>query len=190
MKRVIIVHCWNGTPDYCWYPWVKKQLESKGFEVVVPAMPETDKPQLLLWLPKLAEAIGLPDEELYLVGHSIGCATIIRYLEQLPAGKVGGVVLVAGFTDDLGFEELKNFYQTPLDFAKIREKSVKGFVNIHSDDDQYVPLVHSQNMQRGLGGEAIVVPNKGHFSGPVDHEESCTELPEVVRAVEKLSSGV
>src|SRR5688572_18578216 len=37
-------------------------------------MPETDEPKLKLWLPKLIETIGQPDEELYLVGHSIGCA--------------------------------------------------------------------------------------------------------------------
>lgn len=188
MKRVIIVHCWSGTPDYCWYPWVKNELEAKGFEVIVPAMPETDAPKLALWLPKLQEVVGEPDEDTYLVGHSIGCATINRYLEQLPEGqKVGGVVLVAGFTDNLGFDELKNFFETPLDLATIRERSVKGFVNIHSDNDQYVPVVHSKNLRDGLGGEAIILQNKGHFSGPIDSEESCTELPEVVAAVERLS---
>ena len=190
MKRVIIVHCWSGTPQYCWYQWAKGQLEAQGFKVEVPAMPETDEPKLLQWLPKLAEVVGLPDEELYLVGHSIGCATIMRYLEQLPAGKVGGVVLVAGFTSDLGFEELKNFYETPLDFAKIREKSVKGFVNIHSDDDQYVPLSNSGELQKHLGGDAIILHGKGHFSGPMDNEDSCTELPEVIEAVKNLSLGV
>lgn len=152
-------------------------------------MPETDEPKLTLWLPKLVEAIGEPDEDLYLVGHSIGCATIMRYLEQLPESKkVGGVVLVAGFTDNLGFDELTNFYQTPLDFNTIRAKSAKGFVGIHSDNDQYVPLEHSTKLEAGLGGEAIVLHEKGHFSGPVDNEKSCTELPEVVAAIEKLSA--
>ncbi len=191
MKRVIIVHCWSGTPQYCWYQSAKGQLEPQDFAVEVPAMPETDEPKLKLWLPKLIETVGQPDADLYLVGHSIGCATIMRYLEQLPEGqKVGGVVLVAGFTNDLGFDELKNFYETPLDFAKIREKSVKGFVNIHSDDDQYVPLGNSGELKKHLGGEAIVLHGKGHFSGPLDNEDSCTELPEVVEAVKNLSSGV
>jgi len=187
MKRVVIVHCWGGTPDYCWYLWVKQELEAKGFSVEVPAMPKTDEPKLLLWLPKLAETIGLPDEELYLIGHSIGCGTIMRYLEQLPVGRVGGVVLVAGFSDDLGVKELKNFYETPLDFDAIRKKSAKGFINIHSDNDQYVPLVHSSKLKEGLGGEAIVLHNKYHFSGPTDGEPACTELPEVVAAVAKMS---
>lgn len=189
MKRAVIVHCWSGTPEYCWYQWVKNELGPKGFAVQIPAMPETDEPKLKLWLPKLIETIGTPDEELYLIGHSIGCTTIMRFLEQLPEGqKVGGVVLVAGFTSDLGFDELKNFYETPLDFARIREKSVKGFVNIHSDDDQYVPLSNSADLKEHLGGEAIILHAKGHFSGPLDNEDSCTELPEVVNAIGRLSA--
>ena len=56
MKRAVIVHCWDGYPEYCWYPYVKKELEAKGFEVTVPAFPETDKPNLAKWLPVLQKA--------------------------------------------------------------------------------------------------------------------------------------
>lgn len=189
MKRAVIVHCWSGTPDYCWYPWVKQQLEAKGFEVIVPAMPDTDEPELAKWLPHLIKTVGTPDEDTFLIGHSIGCATIMRYLEQLPEGqKVGGVVLVAGFTHNLGMDQLANFYQTPLDFEKIRSSTAKGFVNIHSNNDQYVPVDQSPMLKEKLGGEAIMLHAKGHFSGPVDKEESCIELPEVVVAIEKLAS--
>ncbi|NTU99187.1 hydrolase, partial [Candidatus Falkowbacteria bacterium] len=91
MKRAIIVHCWEGYPEYCWYPWVKEQLEARGFQVEVPALPETDLPQLSGWLPALQQLIGQPDEELYLIGHSLGCATIMRYLESLPEDQgIGG----------------------------------------------------------------------------------------------------
>lgn len=55
MPKAIIVHCWDGYPEYCWYPQTKKELEALGFEVVVPAMPETGAPKLSLWLPKLQE---------------------------------------------------------------------------------------------------------------------------------------
>jgi uncharacterized protein len=153
-------------------------------------MPETNNPKMRLWLPHLAQTIGEPDKNTYLIGHSIGVGTIMRYLEQLPEGKkVGGAVLVAGFTDSLGMEELVNFYLTPLRFDKIRGGSAHGFVNIHSDNDQYVPLTNSTELKERLGGEAIVLHNKGHFSGPLDHEASCTQLPEVVTAIEKLSNS-
>src|SRR5579862_2693213 len=111
MKRAVLVHCWSGTPDYAWYPWVKRQLEQRGFTVTVPLMPDTDRPKLTLWLPHLQSVIGSPDDELLLIGHSIGTVTILRYLETLPVDMhVGKVILVAGFTDQLGFQQLENFF--------------------------------------------------------------------------------
>ena len=150
-------------------------------------MPETEAPKLSLWLPKLQEAIGTPDEELYLIGHSAGCITILRYLEKLPPGvKVGGVVLVAGFTDDLGYEELKNFFTTAVPLADIREKA-KGFVVIHSDNDPFVDLKFADIFKEKLGAEVIIKHNAKHFSGARDKEESCTSLPEVAQAVLRLA---
>ncbi len=190
MKRAIIVHCWEGYPEYCWYPWVQHQLEAKEFLVQVPAFPETETPQQAKWVPFLAEKVDKPDDDLFLVGHSVGCITILRYLETLKEGeRVGGVVLVAGYTDDLGYKELSNFFQAPLDFRKIKSRSKCGFVAIHSDDDLYVDLKFAAVFKKELGAEVIVKHAMGHFSGPIGKEGSCTELPDVVRSIERLSDA-
>jgi uncharacterized protein len=187
MKKAIIIHCWEGVPDYCWYPWLKKELEAKGFEVQVPAMPETELPKQKLWVPKMHELIGEPNEDLILVGHSIGCISIMRYLESLKEGqKIGGAVLVAGFTDYLGFEEIKNYFETPIDFEKIKSHCRK-FVAINSDNDPYVPIKHSDTLREKLGAEVIIKHNMGHFSGAIEGEESCTELPDALEAVLNIS---
>ena len=187
MKRVVIVHCWDGYPKYCWYPKVKKELEAEGFVVQVPVMPETHAPKLSLWLPKLVEIVGEPDESLYLVGHSSGCITILRYLESLGEHKkVGGVILVAGFTDDLGYEELKNFFETPIDFKNIKAKA-NHFVAIHSDNDPYVPLRHGDIFKEKLEAELLIKHEMGHFSGSVDKTESIISLPDIVDAIRKMT---
>lgn len=188
MKRVVIVHCWDGYPNYCWYPKTKKELEEKGFEVLVPEMPETGMPKLSLWLPKLKKVIKKPDENLFLIGHSAGCITIMRYLEQLEKNqKIGGVVFVAGFTDDLGYDELKNFFETSIDFEKIKSKA-KKFVAINSDNDPYVDLKFADILKERLGAKVLIKHQMGHFSGPVDEEESCTFLPDVSKAVLQMNS--
>lgn len=180
---MVIVHCWDGNPNYCWYPRTKKELESRGFKVDIPEMPETEMPKLSLWLPKLKETIGTPSENLYLVGHSAGCITIMRYLESLEEDEeIGGVVFVAGSTDDLGFEELSNFFQTPINFEKIKSKA-KYFIVIASDDDPYVPLKYSDILKEKLGARVIVKHAMKHFSGPVDNEESCLSLPDVSESI-------
>ncbi|MDO8451733.1 MAG: alpha/beta hydrolase [bacterium] len=187
MKRAIIVHCWGGKPEYAWYPYTKRELEARGFEVVVPAMPEADMPKLALWLPELQKIVGKPDEELFLIGHSIGSATIMRYLESLSEGdRIGGAVFVAGFTDNLGLEELSNFFETPLDFEAMKKHCPK-FVAIHSDNDPYVPLNHSDILKEKLGAKTIIKHSAGHFSGAVDDEASCTELSDVVDVISEMS---
>lgn len=189
MKRAVIVHCWSGCPEYCWYPYTKLELAVHGFNVLVPAMPETDAPKLSLWLPELRRVVGTPDDKTFLIGHSIGCATIMRYIESLPEGEsIGGAMLVAGFTDDLGFGELSNFFETPLDFEKIK-KHCKKFVAIHSNDDPYVSLRHSDILKEVLDAQTIIKLNAKHFSGAADGEESCTELPDVVDALLEMSAG-
>lgn len=188
MKRAVIVHCWGGYPNYCWYPQTKKELEAKGFQVDVPEMPDTENPKLSLWLPKLQETAPNPDEDLYLIGHSAGVITIMRYLEELDdSQKIGGVIFVAGFTDNLGFPELKNFFEEPIDFGKIKSKA-KHFVAIASDNDPYVSLKFGDVFKEKLGAKVIIKHDMKHFSGELDNEESCTSLSvvaeEVLRFVE------
>src|SRR3972149_1809387 len=96
-KRVFIAHGWEGTPESGWFPWLKQELETRGFDVFVPQLPDTNHPRREKWVPALAEVVGVPDEQTYLIGHSMGCQTIARYLESLPEGvRVGGAIFVAG----------------------------------------------------------------------------------------------
>lgn len=186
MKKAIIAHCWGGSSEYCWYPYVRKELESLGFDVSVPNFPDTEEPNLKKWLPVLTSAIGEPNEDTFLIGHSAGSVTILRYLEGLPEGaKIGGMVLVAGFTNDLGMEELENFFKTELDFEKIKNKA-KHFVVIQSDDDPYVPMIEADKLEKELNAKKIVKHNMKHFSGASDGEVACTELPDVIEGIKEM----
>ena len=89
MKRVILIHGWGGFPDNHWFPWLKQELASRGFQVIVPEMPNNEEPEIEAWVAKLSEAIGEPDDDTYLIGHSIGCQTIMRFLEKIDK-RIGG----------------------------------------------------------------------------------------------------
>jgi predicted alpha/beta hydrolase family esterase len=179
MKKAFLVHGWGGSSESSWRPWLKKELEKKGFSVSVPAMPDTEHPKMDAWVKQLAKTVGTPGKDCYFVGHSLGCITILRYLESLK-GKVGGVVLVAGFSDNLGFKEIDSFFVKPLDWEKIRSRC-RRFVAIHSITDRYVPLRHGKIFRDKLGAETIVVKKMGHFS-------RVKELPVVLEAVMKISA--
>jgi predicted alpha/beta hydrolase family esterase len=111
----------------------------------------------------------------------------MRYLEGLKSGqRVGGAVFVAGFTDDLGFEEISNFFKTPINFDAIKTHC-PVFTAIHSDNDPYVDLSHSEILKEKLDAKIVVISGKKHFSGSVDDEESCLKLPEALEAVVQIA---
>ncbi len=57
VKKVVIVHRWDGTPRSDWYPWLEKELEKKGLEVSVPEMPATETPEIDKWVPFLSKVV-------------------------------------------------------------------------------------------------------------------------------------
>ncbi len=181
VKRVIIIHGWRGIPSSGWKPWLKQELEKKGFEASVPEMPNTNNPKMKEWVKNLSDEIGVPDEKVFLVGHSLGCITILRYLESIEK-QIGGAVLIGGPIDNRGIEEIDSFFESPIDWNKIK-KNCKKFITINSDDDYYIPLNHGEKIRDELDAEMIIKKNHKHFSA----DDGFTELPVALDSVLKLA---
>ncbi|MFH1978265.1 MAG: alpha/beta fold hydrolase [Candidatus Aenigmatarchaeota archaeon] len=190
MTRVFIIHGWGGHPEKEWFFWLKQKLEPKGIEVHVLKMPNTDEPTIEEWVSFLREQVGEPDKNTYFVGHSIGCQTIIRYLEALPEdAKVGGAVFVSGwFTlkpiikEEEGAEEIAEpWIKTPISWNKVRIHT-KNFTAFFSDNDYYVPVENSEIFKENLGAKIIVEKNKGHFS----EEDGIKQVPYVLDELLKI----
>lgn len=181
--KAYIVHGWGGNSKEGWFPWLRKELESRGIEAVVFDMPETENPKIETWVPYLQNNIPNPDEGTILIGHSIGCQTILRYLEKLPEKlKIGKVILVApwfNLANLQGEEEIsiaKPWLETPIDEKKVLRHASK-ITAIFSDNDFYDCLEENKKIfSERYGAEIIVEHNKGHFSGG----EGTTELPVVL----------
>lgn len=191
-KRAVIVHGWDGFPEEGWFPYLKKELEARGFIVDVPQLPDPSKPRIFNWVPALAQAVKEVGSNTYFVGHSMGCQTIARYLESLPEGvKVGGAVFVAGFFkrltgldyDEDVKETDKHWLTAPLDLKKVASHLPKS-VAIFSDNDPWVPLDNQDDYKNILGSKIIIEHNKGHMSGDSDN---CFELPVALDAILEIS---
>ena len=188
-KRIYIVHGWDGYPEDGWYPWLQKELENKGFQVKIPAMPEPARPKIDAWVSSLAKIVGDVDENTFFVGHSVGCQTILRYLQNLPADKkVGGAVFVAGWLKLVNLETeeekeiAKPWLETSIDFKKIRQHTDK-FIAVFSDNDQWVSIENKDIFERKLKAKTIIENKKGHISG----DDGITELVSVFDAVIEIS---
>jgi hypothetical protein len=183
VKRVFMVHGWGGTPEGEWFPWLKAELEKKGFEVHVPAMPESVE-VIEPWVSILRKTVGKPDENTYFVGHSIGCQTILRYLESLPKTvKVGGAVFVAGWFHLTGLsaeekKQAKTWFENPIDLEKATQKT-KNMIAIFSDNDPYVPLEENKKAYERFCRKIVIEKGKGHINA----EARITKLPSILKAV-------
>lgn len=193
MKRVFIVHGWDGNPEEGWFPWLKKELEAKGFAVHVPQLPKADNPRMFDWVPALAATVGQPDDETYFVGHSMGCQTIVRYLETLPTGiVVGGAVFVAGFMKRLaGLENTdeardtaRHWLQAPIDYKKV-SLHLRRSVAIFSDDDPWVPLDNQDEFRDHLHSDIVIEHNQGHFN----RAAGISQVPAALQAIIHLSEA-
>lgn len=172
MKRVIIVHGWEGSPETNWLPWLERELAKQGCDVITPAMPETDTPRIDAWVEYLREVVGTPDKETYFVGHSIGCQTILRYLETVQT-PVGGALFVAGWfylenIEDEGSEEIAQpWLNTPIDVKKVKQVLPQSILLI-SDNDDYGAFEENKKKFGELGSDIVVLPKAGHIT---DKEE-------------------
>lgn len=79
MNKIYIVHCWDGTKDDGWYPWLDKKISDINNRVIRFNMPNTKSPNIEEWVSKLDEKVNELDENTFFVGHSIGCQAIMRY---------------------------------------------------------------------------------------------------------------
>ena len=173
MKRVFVIHGWMGSHREQRYVQLKKKLENKGFEVYLLKMPNPEEPRIEEWVPFLKNSVGVCDAETYFVGNSVGCQTILRYLEGLAQGeRVGGAVFSAGwvnlkaesFEDAEDFEIARPWIESEINWTKVRLHSDK-FVALFSDDDPYVPIEDVNIFEKKLGAKCVVEHAKGHFPG-------------------------
>ena len=183
-KRLIVVPLWAGTPESVWYPWLKKQLavgSSQPFRnMMVLDMPNPDAPIIETWVTKIAESVGHDESEIartVLVGHSVSCRAILKYLTTLPIGaKVMGTLHVAGWwTVDEPWDTLRSWLEMPIDIDHARLATIKSVVLL-SDNDPFTAdyTANKRTWEEKLKAVVKLVPGAGHFNG--EEEPSILEV--------------
>jgi len=183
IRRVLLIHGWNATPDSDFLPWLRRELGEYGFSVFAPQMPNAKHPKVSGWLEHLRHVVVSPDKETYFVGHSLGCITIARYLVSLHGDVcAGGCVFVGGFSGNIHIPEISEFYSLPFEAQKAKQHC-RAFTAILSDDDTAVPLDIGLAFAHELGAKVVVEKKRGHFC----KSDGVTELPSALSAVLELA---
>ena len=163
--------------DTDWKDDLQENL-GKQFEVLIPSMPNKQNAKYEEWKIWFEKHIPHFDEEVVLVGHSLGGIFLAKYLAENNYPKdIAGTFLVAAPHDDKEAEYTLGDFTLPEDLLLLSKQA--GTLSFyHSDDDPVVPPADLAKYQKQLPEATLrSFTDRGHFSG---------DFPEIVEDIKKL----
>jgi predicted alpha/beta hydrolase family esterase len=165
--------------------WKNTLQEKLGeeFQVIAPRMPNQFDARYAEWKIWFEKIIPLLNDEVSLVGHSLGGTFLAKYLaENMLGKKITGLYLVAPAYDAEGTEYSMCDFVIPESLEKIEEQCKNIFLYQSTDDDIVPPLNAEKFLKKLSTAKLESFSDRGHFN-----QESFPELVENIKA-EKLES--
>jgi len=157
-------------------PRIKKELLENNIQTQTPLMPEPRQPDYDKFKNEFEK--NHVDKNTILIGHSCGCAFLVRRLGETKQ-KILKLFLVAPWKiNDEGDKFREAFYTYPIDVT-IKDRVGKIVMFTANDKDpegkESLKIFHE-----ALGGEIIDLKNHGHYTlGDMGTEE----FPELLKAI-------
>lgn len=181
MKKVIIFHGTGSTPDSYWHPYLKTELEKKGYHVEIPALPNTEHPKLTEQLPFALEQFSY-DEDTILVGHSSGVPLILSVLESINQ-KIRQAVLASGFFEPINPPEPEPMLQDTYNWEMIKEHC-NHFIVLNSDNDPWgCTDAVGRKLAENLDGRFVFMEGEGHM-GSGKFNQPYKEFPRLLELID------
>ncbi len=149
-----------------------QDMLGQEWQIFLPHMPNANNARFLEWKIWFEKLLGLLDDGIILIGHSLGGVFLASYLstETIPK-KVTATFLVGA---PFGEGDLK----LPADLTKMVEQAGK-IVIFHSEDDPIVPFEECRKYQQALPSAHIVsCTDRGHFIQE--------QFPELINEIKSL----
>lgn len=161
-----------------WIPWIKKELSLLGIRTETPLMPRPWEPDYNTFKTEFEEYNV--DENSVLVGHSCGCAFLVRWLGETKQ-KIKKLILVAPWNiPDKDDKFRKAFYNYKID------NSIKNRINevvmFTADDEEEDGKKSLKIFRDALGGNIISLKRHGHYTL---NDMGTEEFPELLKEIIK-----
>ncbi len=197
--KILLIHGVCGHSKENWFPWFKEEMESKGFDVLIPDMVNAEHPTLEEWTDQLSKLGLTKEDKLYVIGHSLGAPAACQFIlknnlavEKLILVAPTGVSQGEANWDNLSkagckeesIESIRSFNKQNFDLDKLKNLASERVVYL-SDNDPYIPM-NVEGDYSALEATVKVFKNKGHFSAG----SGVNELPEITEEFSRnVNSG-
>ncbi|OGG73069.1 hypothetical protein A3A38_01830 [Candidatus Kaiserbacteria bacterium RIFCSPLOWO2_01_FULL_53_17] len=199
-QQVVVIHGGDSFPAYDAYlsylknfkvdsidsfrpkkDWKTSLPETLGgeYDVLLPRMPNKNNARYLAWKLWFEKMIPFLNDEVILVGHSLGASFLVHYLseEQFPRRIRATLLVAAPYSIDMGAGTTPEF--TAPDSLALLEKQGGKILLYHSKDDLVVPFSELAKYQKALpSATARAFNDRQHFN-----QES---FPELVADIQSL----
>ncbi|MFA6132079.1 MAG: alpha/beta fold hydrolase [Patescibacteria group bacterium] len=165
--RIILIHGFNADPDKNFHPWLRSELQDKGFEVISPKLnlqagQELNMPEIM---EEMKRQIGYLKGDDILLGHSLGALLMLQYLEAAEMVEIPRAVILVAAPWKVSRPELRQLFVDELDADVIMWKA-REFIVIHSEDDKLVPIEHGKKLAESIRARFIERKGDDHYMGP------------------------
>lgn len=182
MVNIFLIHGAYGNPAENWLPWLKHNLEMLGHKVFIPKFPTPKNQNLENWKKVFKDYEKFVDKDSVFVGHSLGPAFILSFLENITM-PIKASFFVSAFISEIGnpdFDVINSSFYKKFNWKKIKN-NCRRFYLFHSDNDPYVPLKQGEDISKKLDSNLIIVKNAGHFN----KESGYTRFPLLLEKIKK-----
>lgn len=189
-RTVLILHGTGGSDKENWYPYMREQLEKRGYEVIVPNMPNADMPESKKWLAELEKINDKIKDDTIVIGHSLGCPAAWQFIEKFNK-KISHLYLVAPTHPEMDWKQInetheegvsdkiREFTQQNVDWKKVEK--LTGRITIYlSKDDLYIPFDTRELFKKDIDAKFRLYESKGHFTIAT---AKMTEFPELLEHI-------
>jgi predicted alpha/beta hydrolase family esterase len=161
-----------------WIQWLKKELNSRGIKTQAPLMPSPWNPVYEKFRRKFEKY--KVTENSTLVGHSCGCAFLVRWLGDSKQ-KVKKLILVAPWKIANKDKPLKKAFRKAFyEYSESIKSRVGEIIMFTADNEKEEGKKSLEIYKNSLGGRIIELKGRGHY---IFKDMGTKEFPELLREI-------
>jgi uncharacterized protein len=158
-----------------WKPWLRWALGVE-YEIILPTMPNKTNARFEEWKIWFDKLVPYFQDEVILVGHSLGGSFLAKYLSENKFSKTIKAVFLISAVYDRDSERYGLLSFALSDKLDLQTENIYLY---HSKDDPVVPFSALDNFSKALpGAHSRTLDNRGHIN-----QEEFPELVEDIRSI-------